>query len=427
MKQVYWRYALIGLAVIAFLLAVVFAVRSLRTRTVVLATSAEGTLGHAAGMALAEVVDREVPRLRIEVAPTEGSADALARLEAAEVDMAIVQANVPSDANVRLLAYLYPLTYHLIAADGSGIESVADLTGKRVGLPPAATGSTVAFRDLLNHYNLAEEDLAALQHRATDELGLALRSGDLEAVFVADFVGAPALATALQAPGLYLVPIDQVPAMRLRQPLLEEVVIPRGAYRAGPPMPAEDLATAAVNTALVAYETMDSDLALAMTRVLFDFQRELTSRVPALVALQSPLEAESVSFPLHAGAEDYYFRDEPGFLASQADVIGLWITLGTLALSGVLALRQFWTQRHADRVESLSRELVAIIQAAQSAQSKGELEAVEKRLVAALSAAVAELDAERIDHETFDAFMADWNNAAESVRHSRSRLDAREE
>src|SRR3546814_2871702 len=61
--------------------------------------------------------------------------------------------------DLRLIATLYPETIHIVARKDAGIESVADLKGKRVSLDEPGSGTIVDARIVLR----SEEHTSELQ------------------------------------------------------------------------------------------------------------------------------------------------------------------------------------------------------------------------------------------------------------------------
>lgn len=71
--------------------------------------------------AIAHVVGRTHPGIRIAVISTGGSSENMTLLAKGKLDLALVQADVISRENVSLLAVLYPDLFQLLVRTGSGI------------------------------------------------------------------------------------------------------------------------------------------------------------------------------------------------------------------------------------------------------------------------------------------------------------------
>src|SRR3546814_15997585 len=82
--------------------------------------------------------------------------------------------------DLRLIATLYPETIHIVARKDAGIESVADLRGKRVSLDEPGSGTIVDARIVLAAYGLTETDVSVANLKP-GTTGDRLREGAIEA------------------------------------------------------------------------------------------------------------------------------------------------------------------------------------------------------------------------------------------------------
>lgn len=410
-----WRWVLIAIGVLA-ILAIALQLWNRRPETLVIATAQPGTHAHDLSLRLAEIVERESTSLRLEVLATAGATENVSMLQEGDVDLAIVQADADAGPDARLVVFLYPQLYHLIVRDAIPAAGFADLAGLRLGAPPEGSGGEQSLQGVLAHYGLREEDFAEFVHLSTTEMVEAFDSGAIDALFMVNLLGNSSAAQILQSGNARLLPFDQGAAMRLTQPYLESLVIPRGAYDAAPPQPAANLETVGVETLLLAHDTVDAALVKELTRILFDFRSELTTDTPALAGMLNPLQASSTTIALHEGAQHYYLRDEPSLLQRYSDSAGLLITLATLLVSGLLALRSWIRSAKAVSIDELNREMVAMIEQVPVTTEIAPLKLMEKRLVEMLKGVVDDLDHDRLEAAHAEAFMLTWNHTVETVR-----------
>jgi len=108
---------------------------------------------------------------------------------------------------LRLIATLYPETVHLVARKDAGINSVADLKGKRVSLDEPGSGTLVDARIVLAAYGLSESDVEA-EYMKPGPAGDRLRDGALDAYFFVGGYPAGAISELATASGITLVPIS---------------------------------------------------------------------------------------------------------------------------------------------------------------------------------------------------------------------------
>ncbi len=95
---------------------------------------------HEMASAIAHVVSRSHPGIRIAVISTGGSSENMTLLAKGKLELALVQADVISRDNVSLLAVLYPDLFQLVVRTDSGIEKLKDLEGSKIALPPVTSG-----------------------------------------------------------------------------------------------------------------------------------------------------------------------------------------------------------------------------------------------------------------------------------------------
>lgn len=124
---------------------------------------------------LAQVLARESARqsLRLAVVPTEGSADALNRVEAGTLDLALVQGGLETSprAHIREVAPLQIEPLHLLVKEeiaGEVREHLANLQGKAINIGVPGSGTRVLAGRVLDRlgirYELREWDYARLKN-----------------------------------------------------------------------------------------------------------------------------------------------------------------------------------------------------------------------------------------------------------------------
>ena len=85
--------------------------------------------------------------------------------------------------NLRVIANLYPESFHIVAHDELHIRSVHDLVGKRVSLDEPGSGTLVDARIILEAFGVSEDDLTA--HYLKQSQAIAMMDEDeLDAFFI---------------------------------------------------------------------------------------------------------------------------------------------------------------------------------------------------------------------------------------------------
>jgi TRAP transporter TAXI family solute receptor len=362
--------------------------------------------------AIAEVVQRHHPRIRIIVAETQGSQINADLLGSGELDMATIQADMRTPPRARLIAPLYHDAFQLIAVQGSGIRSPGDLRGKIVALPPEGSGGFISFWELAGHYGLTESDLRALP-MSREAATWAMATGAVDGIFRSLPAGSRSIRELMDQVDAYLVPIEQAAAMRLRRPALESGFVPRGSYLGEPPRPPSDLPTATVTTLLTASEDLDGAVAHAITTILFERRRELMELAPMAGFTSYPDEGTGTFLPVHEGAQRYYNRERPNFLQENAELIALILSIGALAVSSLFRVAD---QGRRKRLEAYNAEILALYSGVRDEEDRARVAARKDEMLEVLIRVLDDAEEGRVTEEGFQVFSLTWQAVYGALR-----------
>ena len=340
------------IVLLSTIMAGVFAVQwfrhDKRVNSLLLATGEKNGEYYAFGQALAKVVARHCPQIKIEVLATEGSRSNLELLAEKKVQLAILQSDTTLTPSTEAISFLFSEMFHLIATQKSGIGKVSDLKGKRIALMPKGSGSYELFWPLSQHYGLSETDFQAVS-LPPEQAHAALLQGKVDALFRVIALGNPAVSQLLQNSQTQLVPIGQGSALQLFQPTLEASQIPKGTYNGAIPIPVEDLPVVAVRAVLVAHEDIDRSVIYEITRLLFEARNELVKENPQTAMIHQPDSLRNLGLSFHPGAKAYYNQDQPSFIVEYAEPMGLLLSISVLCVSGIWQLGMWLQGRQKNR------------------------------------------------------------------------------
>ncbi len=395
-----------------------------RIYTVRLATG--GTTGeyYAFGQAIAQVVETNEPNIRVEVIESLGSSQNMDDIHSHTVDLALVQNDTPVQPNVRAIAQLYPEMFHLIVNKGANINTLTDLRGKRVALMPEGSGSYNLFWPLSQHYGLTPSQFRVSPMTAT-QAHQAIQAGSVDALFRIIGLGNQGVTELLATDQFKLVPIDQIGALQLTQPYLQSTLIPKGSYDGASPIPPQDLPVVAVSALLIANIDVNPDVVKAITRILYEHRNELIRINPRTANIQSPEASQNLGFPLHDGARAYYTQDNPSFLVTYAEPIGLLMSISILLCSSLWQGRQWLISNQKDRADRYNLQILDLIEKIEQAQDFDELQTLRQQLLDILRKVVVDLDIDRISPESFQSFTFPWEVANTAIRHQEIILNGR--
>ena len=371
--------------------------------------------------AIAHVVGRSNPGIRIRVLSTGGSSENMSLLAKGKLELALVQADVISRENVSLLAALYPDLFQLVVREKSGIRKLKDLEGSRVALPPVTSGQYRAFWFLANHYGLAPERIIAIP-MTTHEADDAIVNGEVDAIFRVRGPRNSSIRVLFGRTNLRFIPIDQGQALHLRRPAFSATTLAKGSYRGDPPIPPLDLPTVSVDRMLVARDDVPQDVVRAITRVLFEKRRELALRTPLAALIRQPEIKQGTMLPVHEGALSYYNREKPSFLEEKAEFLALVLSALVVFSSLIIASVRRLNERKKGRIEDYSVQLLDLEKAAKTAETIPDLDIYKHRLTEILSEAVDDMREGRINAEGLQLFSFVWESVNYSINDHEEQL-----
>ncbi|MDC7225346.1 MAG: TAXI family TRAP transporter solute-binding subunit [Spirochaetales bacterium] len=215
-------------------------------------------------------------------------------------------------ADLRSVFSIHPESITLIASTASGINSVADLKGKRVNIGNPGSGQLQNSKDILEGAGLTDADIEAEGVEAVEAPGL-LNDERIDAFFYT--VGHPngniKEATAGRVK-VMIVPIDGEVADNVtgKYPYYAKSLIPVKEY----PMAAntEDIPSVGVKATLVTSASISDDVVYAITKEVFDNFDDFKKLHPAYQVLTKESMLAGLSAPIHPGALKYY--EEAGLI-----------------------------------------------------------------------------------------------------------------
>lgn len=286
-----------------------------RGEILALATAGTGGVYYVLGGSMAEIWSRELPGRSVVAEVTSGSVENLSLLLGGEVEVAFsmgtsalhafraTEAFSERDpARVLTLAALYPNVLHLVTLEGTGVERLADLEGRRVSVGAPGSGTEVAARTLLEGNGISYDDFRP-QRLNFNETANALRDGSIDAGFLS--VGPPTsaimdLATARPV-RIVAVSDEEVEGAAALDPTVRRHTLPGGTYTGQE----EDVETLSTPNVLAVRADMAEDLVYDLARSLFEARDELAGVHPAARSITPEYTLEASPVPLHPGTVRY--------------------------------------------------------------------------------------------------------------------------
>lgn len=284
-------------------------VRSSPSGRLRLAAGDPGGLYLAFAQILAERIQTRCPKLVVDVVPTEGSVQNLAKLRAGEVDMGLALADVaerdrdtgPKATAPQAVSRVYENYLQVLVRKSAVVQSVSDLANKRVSIGPAGSGAAATGTVLFDAAGLSGR-VAMENYRLRD--GLAhLADGRVAAMVWSGGVPTPAIADLHHQVPLRMLDIGALAAPMsglARYPYTVRFA-PSGGYV--PP----GTRTVGVPDLLLCRNDIAAELVGAVVDVLATDAPQLTPPgVRGLQYLDAPSMIQTGAIPLHTGAVEAY-------------------------------------------------------------------------------------------------------------------------
>ena len=278
-----------------------------------LATGNPGGVFAKYGDALATVLEGRLDGLEATTQTTDASVENLLLVAGGVADLGFSLGDTASDAlrgegafedalDVVALTRTYDSFVHLVVRADSGLTTVADLRGKRVGLGARSSGTRVTAERILARNGVDVRAVQASGRSLQDDTD-ALEAGRLDAFFFVSGLPNDAILPLSQRLPIDLRALAEVvdPMVATYGPEYVDGQIPASVYDLADVVP-----TVSVKNYLVASPRMPDDLAYAVTRVMFEAQGAIDRIAPDV--RQPNLNAAIFTSPLelHPGAVSYF-------------------------------------------------------------------------------------------------------------------------
>ena len=284
-----------------------------------IATGGTGGVYYPLGGGMANVFSKHIPGMQATAEVTGGSVDNMRLIGTGKSYIALTQADAAKDAlngegkfkgskiPVRAMMMLYTNLMHVVTVEGTGINGINDLKGKRVstGSPGSAT-EVFAFRVLEAAGIDPLKDFTRERLGAAESAG-AMKDRKLDAFFFVVGLPTSSITDLAATPGVKIKFLDHqnlLPAMVKKHGAIYIAdVIPKGTY---PGQTTDNQATAVANL-LVANANMSDQTVYNIVKTIFDKRPDLIAvhKTAADIKLEMQ-KPEASPVPWHPGAVKYF-------------------------------------------------------------------------------------------------------------------------
>jgi TRAP transporter TAXI family solute receptor len=283
-----------------------------------IATGTTGGVYFPLGGGLASLISKNLPGVTATAEVTPASVDNIRLLAAKRADLAFVLADTAHDAikgeeafrgnpvPIRTLSPLYNNFNHLVTVDGTGINTIGDLRGKRVSVGPPGSGTEVTALRILEAAGFNPERDIHRERLSPAASADAIKDRKIDAFFWSGGLPTAAVLDLAASPGvrIRLVPLDTVLAAMQRKwgNLYFRSVIQKEFYLGLP----ADLPTVGVANLMISHRDFDAELAYQITKLLFEKRPELALVHKEAANITTIGAAGRSPLPFHPGAIRYF-------------------------------------------------------------------------------------------------------------------------
>ena len=286
-------------------------------KTLNIVTGGTGGVYIVYGAGLADMLSKKM-KVAASAQSTPASVDNMKLIRDGKADLAFTLADTAYDAingknrfappeakvDAKTIAVMYSNYMHIVAKASGGINTVADLKGKRVSIGAAGSGTETKGIRILEAYGLnATTDIQPQRLNAQDSAD-ALRDGKIDAFFFDGGLPTGAVTDIANSTAVKL--IDQSDAIAKMNAKYGNFYfaakIPKGTYKGND----TDIVTAGVANLLVVPASFDAAFVKAILTTMFDNQPDLVLVHPEAKNLKLDTATQGSPIDFHPGAIDFY-------------------------------------------------------------------------------------------------------------------------
>lgn len=290
------------------------------TRFISIGTASSGGAFYKVGLAIAGVIEKNIEDLdwKVTAESTKGTQENIrllvsddGNLEFALANAAISHFAVRGEGAwkevrpIRSVMTLAPNIGLFVTTKSSGINSIADLKGKRVVVGPAGAGFEYFLKPLLEEHGVTYQDftpLNAIYIAAADML----KDGSADAAFMGGAIPIPAVEYASATLDILFIPFVEtaIESLVKKYPFFDKRTIPAEAYKKILTEPFESINVGSMH--LITAAKVDEETVYNLTKTLYTHRAEVVRAHSAGKAINEKNVVIDVGTEFHPGAIRFY-------------------------------------------------------------------------------------------------------------------------
>ncbi|MBO6896453.1 MAG: TAXI family TRAP transporter solute-binding subunit [Shimia sp.] len=258
--------------------------------------------------------------IRCAVESTGGSVYNINTIKAGELEFGVAQSDWQYHAyngtskfsdnpfpDIRAVFSVHPEPFTVIARSDAGVNSFADLKGKRVNVGNPGSGQRATMEVVMDAYGIGMDDFALATEYKGSEMAKQLCDGNIDAMIYT--IGHPAAAikeaTTTCDANLVSVTGPEIEKLVADNPFYRVATIPGGMYKGTD----GDTTTFGVGATFVTSATIPDEVVYVVAKSVMENVEDFRKLHPAFANLDpAEMVKDGLSAPLHPGAEKAYIE-----------------------------------------------------------------------------------------------------------------------
>ncbi|MDO5721131.1 MAG: TAXI family TRAP transporter solute-binding subunit [Actinomycetaceae bacterium] len=204
--------------------------------------------------------------------------------------------------DLKAITALYPNFVQIVTTEQSGIKSVADMKGKRIGVGDQNSGVELNAQMILEAHGMSYDDIEEDFLSYADSIDQ-MKNGQVDAAFVTSGLPNSSVMDLVTSHDVVIVPIegDGMKALIEKYPFFKQDAIPGGTYDQE-----EDVPTASITNQLLVSPDLSDEQVYAITKALFENLDSIHQAHKAATKITLDSIEDGLAVDLHPGAVKYF-------------------------------------------------------------------------------------------------------------------------
>ena len=351
--------------------------------TIRIATGPLGSDGAKFVAAIKREMATEHPGVQLMLTETPSLKASAEALQAKQVDAAVVRSDDPVAGEGRTIVILRKIFLVLMVPASSSIDSVAGLTGKKIGVSAVGNEIDPLAKTVIEFLGIDQSRVVLLSQ---NDIGPALQHKHVAALMVVGPAGPGNIAEAVRIirtvtkkPPTFL-DLDEADVISKRYPVYDSDEIPAAAFVGLPAIPSDSVTTIAATVRLVATPSLSNFAAGELTRIVLATKAKVASSIPGGGQITAPdSDLSTMVLPVHPGTLAYMNGTQPDILDQAQNVLYLGsVILAVLGSVGAWVV-SMWNKRKLNELQAKLGRLSPLLNDVKSARAD-RINQIEKEL-----------------------------------------------